>query len=107
MNPVCRTAARWGLLIGMANLLWLYLSFYLGLHTNGIRIFQVFVLVWLFLTLIGFVLTLRAARRQVPSLSYWRGVGAGTVVHPQWPDVMAQPGDRLCEPNCQACSRAA
>jgi hypothetical protein len=104
-----KRAFRWGLGIGLVNLLWLYLAFYLGLHTNGIYIFQIFVLVWFLLTLAGFVLALRAAKRENPSLTYLGGlaVGAGAafvsafvavvmqigyfkVVHPQWPNVMAQ-----------------
>lgn len=109
MNLAIRTAAKWGLLIGLANLVWLYLACFLGLHTSGIMVFQVFMLVWLFLTVAGFILALRAVRRQNPSLSYLGGLGAGAVaaavsalvavvaqagyfmvVHPEWPDVMMQ-----------------
>jgi len=104
-----RTAALGGLFIGLANLIWLYLAYYLGLHTSGIMVFQIFILVWLALTATGFVLTLRAVKRQNPALRYGGGIGAGavaavvsaavavvaqagyfTVVHPAWPEVMAQ-----------------
>lgn len=104
-----KIAMRWGLYIGLANLIWLYVAYYLGLHTSGIMVFQVFMLVWFLLTLTGFVLALRAVKRQQPSLSYLGGVGAGAVaaavsalvaivmqvgyykvVHPEWPEVMAK-----------------
>ncbi len=109
MSPTNRTAAKWGLFIGLANLVWLYLAYFLGLHTSGIMVFQVFMLVWLTVTVTGFIFTLRAVKRQNPLLSYWGGIGVGavaavvsavvavvaqvgyfTVVHPAWPEVMAQ-----------------
>jgi hypothetical protein len=104
MNPTTRTAAKWGLFIGLANL-----AYYLGLHTSGIMVFQVFMFVWLALTVAGFILALRAVKRDDPSLSYLGGIGKGavaaivsaavavvaqigyfTVVHPAWPEVMAR-----------------
>jgi hypothetical protein len=103
-----KTAIKCGLLVGLANLAWLYLAYYLGLHTNGIWVFQVFMLVWFVLTLSGFILTLRAVKRENPQLSYLAGVGYGaiaaavsalvaivmqigyyTVIHPEWPEYMA------------------
>ncbi len=109
MNSTIRTAAKWGLFIGLANLVWLYLAFFIGLHTNGIMVFQIFMLVWLALTVIGFILALRDVKRSSPEIGYLSGVGAGTVsaavsaivavvaqvgyftvVHPAWPEVMAQ-----------------
>jgi hypothetical protein len=109
MDPTHRTAAKGGLVIGLANLAWLYLAYFLGLHTSGIMVFQVFMLAWLAMTVTGFILTLRAVKRRNPSLSFWGGVGAGsvaalvsavvavvaqvgyfTLVHPAWPEVMAQ-----------------
>ena len=104
-----KTAIKCGLLVGLANLAWLYLAYYLGLHTNGIWVFQAFMLVWLLLTVIGFILTLRAVKRENPELSYLGGLGYGavaatmsalvaivmqigyyTVVHPEWPEFMAE-----------------
>jgi hypothetical protein len=109
MNSTFQTAAKWGLLIGVVNLIWLYLAYFLGLHTNGIMVFQIFMLVWLVLTVTGFICALRAVKQHDPSLGYFRGIGAGivsavvsavvavvaqvgyfTVVHPAWPEVMAQ-----------------
>jgi hypothetical protein len=104
-----KTALKWGLMIGIANLIWLYLAYYLGLHTSGIWVFQVFMLGWLILTLAGFILALRAVKRQNPTLNYLGGVGAGAaaavvsalvaivmqvgyykVIHPEWPQFMAE-----------------
>ncbi len=109
MSPTTQTAARWGLYIGLANLAWLYGAYYLGLHTSGIKVFQFFLLMWLVMTITGFILCLRAVRRQDPTLSYLGGVKAGAVaalvlviiatmaqvgyvkvIHPEWPEVMVQ-----------------
>lgn len=98
---------KWGLLIGVVNLVWLYASYYAGLHTSGIAVFQVVPLVWLLLTVFGMVWALRSLRRREPGLSYGRGLAAGflmslvsavvavimqvgyfTVIHPAWPEYM-------------------
>ena len=66
-------------------------------------------LIWLGLTLAGFIITLRAAKNRFSPMSYFRGLGIGAiasivsavvaviaqvgyfkVVHPAWPEVMAQ-----------------
>lgn len=108
MSSTYRTAAQWGLYIGLANLIWLYAARYLGLHTSGIMVFQVFMLVWFALTLAGYIAMLRRIKRGNPALSYGQGSSAGVVagavsavvaviaqvgyykvVHPEWPEVMA------------------
>jgi len=107
MGPAIRTAAKWGFIIGIVNLVWLYLAYYLGLHTNGIVVFQIFIAVWVALTFVGFVLALRSVKRPSPSVGYLGGLAAGAVaalvsalvavlaqigyfrmVHPEWPQVM-------------------
>jgi hypothetical protein len=109
MNILTKTALKWGLIIGLANLVWLYLSYYAGLHTNGLLVFQLVPLVWLLITLAGYVLALREVKRQQPELRYWAGVRTGlliavicaviavliqigyhTVIHPAWPEYMTQ-----------------
>jgi|GEM_PF-1099512 len=109
MSAQARLALKIGLLIGVINLVWLYLAYFLGLHTNGVMIFQVFMLVWLCITTIGFIVGLRKLKRAGPPWNYRRGVALGclaavvtaivavvaqigyyTVVHPAWPDVMAE-----------------
>jgi len=109
MNNISRISIKWGLLIGLANLCWLYLAYYFGLHTNGILIFQLFMLVWLIISISGYIMALRAVKHQNPQLGYLRGVVAGMqmalasaimaviaqvgyfkVINPAWPDTMAQ-----------------
>jgi hypothetical protein len=72
-------ALKWGGLIGVANLAWLNLSYYLGLHTNGIAVFQVVRVGWFLITFTGFLLALRAARRESERWGYLRGLGIGAV----------------------------
>lgn len=100
---------KWGVMIGLINLLWLYLSYYLGLHTSGIQIFQVVPLVWFIITLIGMWLALHDLRRKRQPFSYLQGffsgglialitaliailmqVGYYQLIHPEWPDYMAE-----------------
>lgn len=100
---------KWGLIIGLANLVWLYVSYYFGLHTSGVMLFQIVPLAWLVITIVGMVMALRSLRRAEPGLTYLRGLGAGVliamvsaaiavlmqigyykVIHPEWPDYMVQ-----------------
>jgi hypothetical protein len=109
MNSPTKIALKWGLIIGLVNLLWLYLSYYIGLHTNGIMVFQLVPFVWLLITLAGYLLALRELRRRQPVLRYWMGVRMGLliavitaviailmqvgyhiVIHPAWPEYMTQ-----------------
>ena len=70
-------ALKWGLAIGLVNLIWLYVAYYLGLHTNGIWVFQIFMLIWLVLTITGFVVALRCLKRDFPRMTYLQGLCAG------------------------------
>lgn len=107
MNAAASTALKGGFLIGLANLAWLYVAYYLGLHTSGIWVFQVFMLIWLAVSLTGYILALKAVRRHSERWGYWSGLRAGflaafvsmlmsvvaqagyfKVVHPEWPEVM-------------------
>lgn len=109
MNSTQKLIVRWGCLIGLANLVWLYLSYYLGLHTKGLMLFQLVPLGWLLITLAGFFLALRALRSQVTPFRYWVGLRSGllialitaviamlmqvgyyTVIHPAWPQYMVE-----------------
>ena len=108
MNQSFLSSLKWGVIIGLANLTWLYAAFYLGLHTSGILIFQVFMLIWLAITVVGFIFALLSIRRKSEAWTYLRGlylgslvalvsalfaviaqIGYFTVIHPQWPEVMA------------------
>lgn len=107
MSLETRSAVKWGTLLGVANLVWLYLSYYLGLHTSGLTIFQIVPLVWFLLTLGGYLLAFREIKRVKPTLRYGEGLRAGlvmagitaligvvmqvgyyTLIHPAWPEYM-------------------
>lgn len=98
---------RWGVIIGLVNLLWLYLSFYLGMHTSGLAWIQVMGLVGMVLSVVGYVLGLRAVSRRFPEMTFLEGVKSGIriagivavfaviaqlgyfyIVHPEWTDTM-------------------
>lgn len=100
---------RWGLIIGAANLLWLYGSYFAGLHTNGLAAIQVMSLVSLLITFVGYLLALRAVQNAQPEITWKEGVKSGamiagivaaiavltqvgyfTLIHPEWPDYMAE-----------------
>jgi hypothetical protein len=99
-------AIRWGVGIGLANLVWLYGSYWLGLHTSGVARFQWVPGGWFVLTLLGYVLAMRRVHAGVaPDLmkglsiggviavvcaviAVLAQVGYFTVVHPEWPAYM-------------------
>lgn len=109
MNTTQNLIVRWGCIIGITNLAWLYLSYYLGLHTNGLALFQIVPIGWLLITLVGFFLALRRFKQQSPHFTYWDGlrngllvalitaliavvmqVGYHTLVFPGWPEYMVE-----------------
>ena len=109
-------ALRWGLLIGLANMVWLYLAFWVGMHTSTPTLFQLFMLGWLFLNIFGYLWGLKSMKRAAKSWSFLKGFGAGAlmaitsafiaviaqigywkVVNPGWPDYMAQRTRELME----------
>lgn len=98
---------RWGAIIGGASLVWLYLSYYLGMHTNGLMWIQVMSVVGMFIFIVGFVFALRAIHAAYPEMTYREGLLSGVrvagvvavfalitqlgyfyVVHPGWTDYM-------------------
>lgn len=104
MSFTMKFAFKWGVMIGLANLIWLYLSYYAGLHTNGIVVFQMVPLGWLFITTAGYILALRELKRRQcaqlswdvvdtpvgpvyqlhssapPKFGYWTGVRTGLLI---------------------------
>ena len=109
MGSTKKLAILHGFVIGLVNLTWLYVAYFLGLHTSGMAIFQVFMVLWLVINVAAYVFALRAIKRQNPALSYFGGVVAGAiaslasaicaiiaqigyykVVNPAWPEFMAQ-----------------
>lgn len=98
---------KWGIGIGLANLLWLYLSFFLGLHTNGLLLVQLMALIGFLISVIGYVLALRRVHRAYPEGTFLEGVASGIrmsgmvalfaalaqlgyffLIHPEWTDLM-------------------
>lgn len=73
-------ALRLGLLIGLVNLVWLYASFYLGMHTRGIAAMQVVVVVSAILNVLGYVLALGMETKRVGPMPYWKGVRLGAAI---------------------------
>ncbi|MEX2580748.1 MAG: DUF4199 domain-containing protein [Verrucomicrobiales bacterium] len=71
---------KWGLIIGTANLVWLYGSYYLGLHTRGLLLVQAMVAVNLLVTLTGFILALRDIASDEPGITFLEGLKSGVVI---------------------------
>ncbi|MEL6110296.1 MAG: DUF4199 domain-containing protein [Planctomycetota bacterium] len=104
-----KAAVVGGLAIGVVNLAWLYIAFWVGLHTSGIAVFQIYMLIWLALNVLLYVAFLWAAKKTLDSFGYWRGVGIGanaavlsglvavlaqigyfTIVNPEWPEYLTE-----------------
>lgn len=99
-------ALRWGLILGLVSMGWLYLTFWLGLHTKGVLVFQVVPAGWLVIMGAGYVVALHAlAGNERPSFRSSMQAGATIavvtalmavpmqfiyfrVVHPAWPEFM-------------------
>ncbi|MDF1860855.1 MAG: DUF4199 domain-containing protein [Verrucomicrobiales bacterium] len=107
---------RWGLIIGGVNLLWLYGSFYAGMHTNGLGLVQAMGLVGLIITFFGYLFGLRAVQSAQPEITWVEGVKSGAMIagvaaliavlaqagyllfiHPEWPEVIAEETRKLNE----------
>ena len=107
-----RISLQWGLIIGGASLLWLYLAYWTGLHTSGMALFNLFMFGWLLIIALGYWRGLGAVRVEGSKSGSW-GYGLGlkcaalmalisavvaviaqigywTLVHPQWPDYMIE-----------------
>jgi hypothetical protein len=103
-----RPAVTWGLVIGAVNALWLYATYWTGFHTGGIVRFQVVPLGWLLISSACYIAALRSwsAGARPPFgptfrfgatiavvtalLAIAMQVGYYTVIHPEWPQVMAE-----------------
>ena len=115
-STATRFAIIGGLIIGVINLLWLYVAYWVGLHTSGIAVFQIYMLLWLLLNTVFYILLLRNAKSVVSSFRFWTGVGVGsnaavisalvavlaqigyfTVVNPEWPDYLADSARQFFE----------
>lgn len=71
---------KWGLIIGLANMGWLYASFLFGLHNSGIGLMQVTVAMSFFISLAGYAFALRSITWAEPELSFLEGMRSGVIV---------------------------
>ena len=71
---------RWGLIIGLVNLAWLYGTYYAGLHTRGMVGIQVLTIGSFLLSIVGYVFALREVVRREPETSYLEGIRSGAVI---------------------------
>mgnify|MGYP003633961006 CR=1 FL=1 len=71
---------RWGLIIGGANLGWLYGSYYMGMQTSGLGMIQIMTLVSVVISIIGYVCALRAIVKAEPEITCLEGVKSGAIV---------------------------
>jgi hypothetical protein len=71
---------KWGLWIGGANLIWLLLSWLLGMHGNGVGMIQVMFAISFFLSLAGYVLAFRALLLAEPETSFVEGIRSGAII---------------------------
>ncbi|MEM9015932.1 MAG: DUF4199 domain-containing protein [Verrucomicrobiota bacterium] len=67
---------KWGLLLGLASLLWLYLSFWMGMHGTLLGI-QVVTLVSLLISIVIYIFALGSYRTTYPESTYLEGLKAG------------------------------
>jgi hypothetical protein len=100
---------KWGLIVGGTYLIWLYVSYWLGMHTSGLAMMQVMGLISLGITFVGFLLGLREVRLATPEITWTEGVKSGAIiagiaalfailtqvgyfifVHPEFPDLMTE-----------------
>ena len=70
---------RWGLIIGGANLGWLYGSYYMGMQTSGLGMIQIMTLVSVVISIIGYVCALRAIVKAEPEITCLEGVKSGVL----------------------------
>lgn len=100
---------RWGLIIGLTSMIWLYASYYLGFHTSGIEKMQMLVLISFLLCFVVYFLAFLALMKREPETTFPEGVKSGllmtavaavialltqlgyfTVVNPGWTDYMVE-----------------
>jgi hypothetical protein len=71
---------KWGVMIGAANMVWLYLSYYLGMHESGLVMIQVMTLISVLISVIGYLLALRALAKKFPEIEYLEGIRSGAII---------------------------
>ncbi|MEM6278033.1 MAG: DUF4199 domain-containing protein [Verrucomicrobiota bacterium] len=71
---------RWGLIIGGANMLWLFGSYYLGMHDRGLAAIQAITLVSVMISVMGYMLAIRALMQDYPETQYLEGIRYGAII---------------------------
>lgn len=80
MSPLVSGSLRWGGIIGLVNLVWLYAAFYLGMHTSSMGQFWMFMAIWFVMNIGLYAVALRTLRAGCESWSFGRGLGAGAIM---------------------------
>lgn len=75
-----RIELKWGALIGVVNLAWLYASYYLGLRDNGLALIQASVLVGGIISIVGYILGMREVHKAVPEATFIESIRSGVVM---------------------------
>lgn len=71
---------KWGALIGLANVVWLVLSWAFGWHAKGIGMIQVTVFLAMALTFVGYTLAMRALLIREPETTVLEGMRSGGLI---------------------------
>lgn len=71
---------KWGLIIGVVNIVWLIVSWLVGWHGGGIGSFQVAIVMGFFLSFVGFALAFREMTGTEPETTFSEGLRFGALV---------------------------
>ena len=71
---------KWGALIGVVNLAWLYASYYLEMRDNGLALIQASVLVGGIISIVGYILGMREVYKAVPEATFIESMRSGVVM---------------------------
>ena len=71
---------KWGLAIGGANMAWLFLSFFMGMHSSGIAMIQIMVLTAFIINLVGYIFAFRVIMRARPETLFREGLKSGALI---------------------------
>lgn len=74
------TELKWGALIGVVNLAWLYASYYLEMRDNGLALIQASVLVGGIISIVGYILGMREVYKAVPEATFIESMRSGVVM---------------------------
>ena len=75
-----RLELKWGAIISLANLVWLYAAFYLGMRDNGLELIQLSVLIGAVISVLGYFLALRAIHRAAPEATSVESMRSGALI---------------------------